>query len=426
MTKFILKGLLRDRGRSLIPLLVVAIGVMLTVFMHGYINGIMGEMIEKTASFNTGHVKVMTRAYAANLEQNPNDLAITGVSELSDSLKKLFPDMQWESRIRFGGLIDVPDENGVTRIQAPAMGMGIDLLSSGSNEAARLELPKSIVTGQLPTKPGEMLISDDFARKLGVGLGSRLTLISSTMNGEMAFYNFTISGTVRFGNNALDRGTVIVDLKDAQNALDMQDAAGEILGFFPEGYYTDDVANVVRDRFNSVFGKRPGDFAPVMQRLRDQEGLSLYVDMSKNMGFIIIFAFIIAMSLVLWNAGLLGALRRYGEMGVRLAIGERKDHIYLSMIIESLMIGIAGTILGTAFGLGLSWLMQIYGINISEFTKNATAGVMMPNVMRSRITQADFYIGAVPGVLSTLAGTLLAGLGIYKRKTAQLFKELEA
>jgi len=147
MTKFILKGLLRDRGRSLIPLLVVAIGVMLTVFMHGYINGIMGEMIEKTASFNTGHVKVMTRAYAANLEQNPNDLAITGVSELSDSLKKLFPDMQWESRIRFGGLIDVPDENGVTRIQAPAMGMGIDLLSSGSNEAARLELPKSIVTG---------------------------------------------------------------------------------------------------------------------------------------------------------------------------------------------------------------------------------------------------------------------------------------
>jgi putative ABC transport system permease protein len=70
--------------------------------------------------------------------------------------------------------------------------------------------------------------------------------------------------------------------------------------------------------------------------------------------------------------------------------------------------------------------MQKYGIDISEFTKNATTAIMMPDVVRSRITTADFYIGFIPGVLSTLAGTMLSGIGIYKRKTAQLFKELEA
>jgi len=90
------------------------------------------------------------------------------------------------------------------------------------------------------------------------------------------------------------------------------------------------------------------------------------------------------------------------------------------------MIGIAGTIIGTAIGLGLSWLMQTYGIDISEFTKNATSAIMMPDVIKSRITPADFYIGFIPGVLSTLAGTMLSGVGIYKRETAQLFKELEA
>jgi putative ABC transport system permease protein len=96
------------------------------------------------------------------------------------------------------------------------------------------------------------------------------------------------------------------------------------------------------------------------------------------------------------------------------------------MIIESFMIGIAGTLLGTAIGLGLSWLLQTYGLNISEFTKNATSGIMMPNIVRSRITPPDFYIGFIPGVLSTVVGTMLSGIGIYKRKTAQLFKELEA
>ncbi|MGW8314299.1 MAG: hypothetical protein ACWGNV_01775, partial [Bacteroidales bacterium] len=70
--------------------------------------------------------------------------------------------------------------------------------------------------------------------------------------------------------------------------------------------------------------------------------------------------------------------------------------------------------------------MQTYGLDISEFTKNASTGVMMPNVVRSRITPPDFYIGLFPGVISTVIGTMLSGFGIYKRKTAQLFKELES
>jgi len=209
-------------------------------------------------------------------------------------------------------------------------------------------------------------------------------------------------------------------------AMDMEDTAGEILGFFGNGYYDDETAAPVLAEFDDKFVKEGDEFSPVMVRLRDQEGLELYVGLSDSMGSIITFIFMIAMSLVLWNAGLLGGLRRYGEIGIRIAIGEEKGHIYRSMISESLMIGIAGTVIGTGVGLGLSWLMQTYGLDISEFTKNATTGIMMPNIVRARITPPDFYIGFIPGVISTAAGTMLSGIGIYKRKTAQLFKELEA
>jgi putative ABC transport system permease protein len=425
MIKFLLKGLLRDKSRSLLPLIVVAIGVMLAVFMRGYINGIMVDMIEQTARFNTGHVKVMTQAYADNMDQAPNDLALTDVSELKEDLRNDFPDMEWVSRIKFGGLIDVPDENGETKSQGPAMGIGLDLFSAESDEAERLNLIRSLVRGSLPDSQGEVLLSEDFSRKLDAGPGKDVTLIGSTMNGSMAIYNFRVSGTVRFGNTGMDRGTVSADLQDVQQALNMDDAAGEILGFFDSGYYEDETAAPVIKEFEDRYTDENDEYAPVMLRLRDQEGLSLYVDMSKSMGVIITFIFIVAMSLVLWNAGLLGGLRRYGEIGIRLAIGEEKGHIYRTMIYESVMIGFAGTIIGTAFGLGLSWLMQTYGLDISEFTKNATTGVMMPDIVRARITIPDFYIGFIPGVLSTVAGTMLAGIGIYKRKTAQLFKELE-
>jgi putative ABC transport system permease protein len=426
MIRFLLKGLVRDRSRSLLPLIVVAIGVMLAVFMRGYINGIMVDMIEQTARFNTGHVKVMTKAYADNMDQIPNDLALLGVDSLKKDLEKTFPDMEWVTRIKFGGLIDVPDKNGETRSQGPALGIGIDLSSKESKEAERLNLARSLVRGNLPSARGEVLLSDDFAKNLKANPGDKVTLIGTTMNGGMTFYNFIVSGTVRFGNTSLDRGSIIADISDVQLAMDMGDAAGEILGFFKNGYYEDEKAAPVLAKFEDKYMRSGDEFSPVMLRLRDQEGLGLYVSLTDSMGAIVTLIFMIAMSLVLWNAGLLGGLRRYGEVGIRIAIGEEKGHIYRSMISESLIIGIAGTVIGTVCGLGLSWLMQTYGLDISEFTRNATTGIMMPNIVRSKITPPDFYIGFIPGVISTVAGTMLSGIGIYKRKTAQLFKELEA
>jgi putative ABC transport system permease protein len=426
MIRFLFKGLLRDRSRSLLPLIVVAIGVMLAVFMRGYINGIMVDLIEQTARFSTGHVKVMTKAYEEDMDQVPNDLALINVSTLKKKLQQDFPDIDWVTRIRFGGLIDVPDENGESKSQGPAVGIALDLFSTGSDEAKRLNLEESLVRGSLPDTAGDILLSDEFSRKLDVNPGEDVTLIGSTMNGGMAIYNFRVSGTVRFGNTQMDRGSVIADLHDAQLALDMDDAAGEILGFFKTGYYDDDLASIVKEQFEKKFENDNDEFAPVMLKLSDQDGLSLYVKLTDSIGAIVTFIFMIAMSLVLWNAGLLGGLRRYGEIGIRLAIGEEKGHVYRSLIMESFMIGILGTIAGTAVGLGLSWLLQTYGLDISEFTKNATTGIMMPNIVRSRITPPDFVIGFIPGVLSTVTGTMLSGIGIYKRKTSQLFKELES
>ncbi|MBN1821573.1 MAG: FtsX-like permease family protein [Prolixibacteraceae bacterium] len=423
MIKFLLIGLLRDKGRSLVPVLVVATGVMLCVFMHAYVSGIMGETIEMNAKFTTGHVKIMTKAYSDNIDQVPNDLALMDVSALMGDLKNEYQQMEWVPRIKFGGLIDAPDQNGETKAQGPAMGLGLDLLSGNSSEKERLKIQESLVRGAMPEKQGEILLSEEFSQKLKVNPGNEITLIGSTMNGSMTMYNFIVAGTIRFGSSVLDRGTVIADLEDARLALDMVDAAGEIVGYFKTGYYNQDKAAGVVQKFNSENYDPENEYSPFMLSLKDQDNMSLFVDMSEYMVWLVTFIFIIAMSLVLWNAGLLGGLRRYGEMGVRLAIGEEKKHVYFTMIAESVMIGIMGSILGTVLGLFFAFLIQHYGIDISSMMEGAS--ILMPSKIRAHITPVDFYIGFVPGIISTVIGTALSGIGIFKRKTAQLFKELE-
>ena len=88
MIRFLIKGLIRDRSRSLFPVLMVSAGVFLTVFLYSWMNGVMSDLVRVNAQFDTGHVKITTRAYAALADQMPNDLALLGISQLLKKLRK--------------------------------------------------------------------------------------------------------------------------------------------------------------------------------------------------------------------------------------------------------------------------------------------------------------------------------------------------
>jgi putative ABC transport system permease protein len=402
---------------------VVALGVFLTVFMSGFLKGVFNDITDLNAKFTTGHVKILTRAYAENASQNPNDLALIDVDELMAELQNDYPEMQWVKRIHTGGLLDVPDENGETREQGQAIGTAVDLLSPGTQEIERMNIQKSLVKGAIPQNNGEALISDDFAERFDVKLGDDITLFGSTMYGSMAFKTFKVTGTLRFGSSLLDRGAIFMDISDAQQALDMGGASSEILGYFADGVYDDVKAQGVQNSFNEKYSNPDDEFSPVMQRLVEQEGLGEYIAMADNISAIMVFVLVFALSLVLWNTGLLGGLRRYSEFGVRLALGEEKKHIYKTTIYEAIFIGLIGSVVGTIFGLAAAYYMQQVGWDVSGLVKNI--GMMIPSIYRAEVTPELFYIGFIPGVLATVLGNALAGFAIYKRKTSKLFHELE-
>ncbi len=423
MIRFLIKGLLRDRSRSLFPVLMVSAGAFLTVFLYSFMKGTMDDLVNSNAKFDTGHVKIMTRAYEEMADQMPNDLAILGVNSLLERLRSSEKNMVWTQRTRFGGLLDIPDEQGETRAQGPVMGLGVDLFSADSREIDILNLESALVRGRLPQKENEILISEEFAQKMGVKIGEVATLIGSTMNGAMAMYNFKVSGTLRFGITVMDRGAIIADIKDVQSALDMEDGASEIVGYSGNMLYDDDTMLALTHRFNDNFSRDDDEFSPLMLGLSQQRGLREYLDLVDVFGGIIVLIFVVVMSIVLWNSGLINGLRRYGEIGVRLAMGEPKGSLYRWMIYESIIIGFVGSILGTVLGLGISYYLQYTGIDFGAIMQKST--MLISNVMRARVTGWSYVIGFVPGLVASVVGTMFAGIGIYRRQTAQLFKELE-
>ena len=423
MIRFLIKGILRDSSKSLIPIIIITIGVMLTVITTGYVTGALSDIVDQNAKLDTGHVKVMTQPYAENKDQIPNDLALLDLSVLMDSLRSNYPQVEWTPRIKFGGIIDVPDENGETKIQGPGLGIALALFSETSKEKERLGLYKSLKSGRLPEKKGEILMSSLFAEKLNLQPGDEIIYFGSSMEGSMVFHRFILVGTVRFGSPAMDNGTFVVDIADAQQVLDMEDGTGELLGYLPYDIYDDTKATEIANDFNSKYIDSNDEFTPVMVTLKQQNNLGSTLDYSETIISTFIFVFVFAMSVVLWNTGLIGGLRRYKEFGIRLALGESKGAVYSLLLVEATIIGLIGSLIGTALGLAFTYYLQVVGIDVSKYMENST--LIMPSTIRARVTPGLFLLGFIPGLLSMLFGTMLSGRGIFKRETARLFKDLE-
>ena len=428
MMYFLTKGLLRDRSRSLFPVIIITITVAIVIFATGFMKGSMNSVFQSTAVIISGHEKVVTRAYKEESQMLPNDLALLNVDQIIRNLDKEYPDHFWSPRITFGGLLDMPDKNGETRDQGPVYVLGIDLLKTGSRIIEIWELDKNLVNGRLPKTFNEALIGQKLADKLNITVGDTATYIGTTMHNAFTTYNFTIVGTFDLQKGQADSQMMLVDISGARKALDMENAASEILGFTHALFYDDDKAVSLRSNYNENYSDSSDIFSPVMMALRDSsQQMGDMVEFVDAFLMIIGTIFLIIVMVVLWNMGLMNGLRRYGEIGLRLAMGESKGVVYRSMIVEAVIIGLTGTMIGTGLGLSIVYYVQENGIDYSEVVATmSTASMVMPNVFYAKITPDLYYIGFIPGLIATVLGTMLAGIAIYKREMAQLFKELES
>ena len=483
MIRFLAKGLVRDRSRSLFPLLAIIITVTLVIFGIGFMEGAMNNFLQSTAVISSGHVKVVTKAYKKESNQLPNDLALFDTENIIQTLSDMYPDYFWTPRITFGGLLDVPDKNGETKEQAPVFALGIDFFSEKSRQVEIWELEKCLISGRLPKDRDDALVSTKLAKQLGIGSGSSITLIGSTMDNAFTTYNFNVVGTFNLYKGQTDRQMMLVDISGARQALDMEGAASEILGYHNSLYYHDEEAVTIRKYFNITYSdsiaqilrneeskdilsymngwneintieksklpqqrsnalfdnqmydnseewgelsvEDPSIYTPTMVALRDGSQLATMVDFSNVAMGVMAGIFLVIVMIVLWNMGLMNGLRRYGEIGLRLAIGESKGQVYRSMMSEAVLIGFVGTLIGTIFGISLTYYVQEFGIDYSEAVNQISGTMVVPNVFYAKVTPELYYIGFIPGVLATVLGTMLAGLAIYKREMSQLFKELE-
>lgn len=432
MIKLLFQGIIRDKSRSVFPFIVVTIGVALMIELVGFMDGMTNGMLNLTANLDTGRLRLVNKPFYDEEHLNPMDRSLAGQAETKRWLRQNGdPEIQWAPRIRWGAILDAPDEKGETKSQTPVLGLAVDLFSKDSLERERLRLKEALLEGSLPKNPKEMLVGYQLAQTLGLQLGNPVTLIGQTFDGGLAADNYTVAGFIKFGVFAMDKKMVLIDLADAQDTFYMEDMVTDWLGFLP--------AHVPLRRYEEIRAsmnialeewiKNPPaswaeDDRPILLTIFDQRNMGVLTDKIYYISAIVIGVFTVLMVLVLWNAGILNGIHRYGEIGLRLALGETPGRLIFILCLEGIIVGILGSIAGSLLGGAVVYYLQEVGINMGD--NFAKSGIMVHDVVRAQLSLRGFVYGIVPGIAASALGTLFAGLAIFQRSEAALFRELEA
>jgi putative ABC transport system permease protein len=432
MIRWLLKGIWRDKTRSLFPFLVITVGVTLLIYLLGFMEGVFAGMIDISAHLDTGHLRFVNKPFYDEEHLNPLDRALAGQKETLQWLQQNGDSrIEWSPRIRWGALMDVPDEMGETKSQTPVVGMAIDLLDKNSPERERLDLEKSVIAGVIPSHSKEMLVGYKLADALGLQLGDTVTLLGQNFDGGMATDNYLVSGFVKFGLASMDKKMALIDLADAQQTFYMEDMVTDFLGFLPMkvGYEKYDLLKKkIEDQLTAFKQKPPKEWAsddnPIILSVLDQRNLRELAVKFELINNVMVGVFTFLMVLVLWNAGLLNGVHRYGEMGLLLALGETHKKLIGLMALEALMVGVLGSAAGCLVGGGVVYYLQEVGISTHGISE--TSGLMMSDTIRARVSLDAFVFAVIPGIAASVLGNLIANLAIYQRSEANLFRELEA
>ncbi|MFC1492763.1 ABC transporter permease [candidate division KSB1 bacterium] len=386
LIKLAFKNVMRNKRRTFLTMLVIAISVGAIFVLLGYIKGAFGSMINDYYKI-TGHINIQHNEYKLKERM----LSLTVTIEDYEQLKSQIDDndhvVASGGRIKFGGLIDFNNAN------EPGLGMGID----PEAEKQMLELQNFIIRGRyFSGAPNEAIVGSELSLKLNIEPGDTITVITRTAYGSMSAANFVTVGVAEMLAGMFN-SFFFVDLNEAQYLLDMEDQVTEYI------VITDDPENL-----ETITGYLQQisllDDRYIILPWYNQPIWKSYLPLINYTYAITIGLFGLIASFSIINTMLMAVFERTREIGVFTAFGMRKNKVLKMFLTEAAVIGFIGGIFGLIWGGAALFYMVNYGISLGK----AVQEFSLP-IRNTLYASFEWY----HAVLSLLIGIIITVIAAY-------------
>jgi lipoprotein-releasing system permease protein len=369
---------------SFISVAGVTVGVMALIVVLAVMTGFTEELREKILGINS-HIVVQR---PGDLIENYHELEkqLTGIKNVTAVTPYIHSQAMITSGAEgTGAVLRGIDPESVGKV----LNIG-DNLKEGS--LADLVTPP----GELGRPPG-IILGKEMARQLRVFRGDSVRLLSAAghltpMGVIPKMKTFRVVGILETGMYEYDAALIFISIPAAQNFLDLGNAVNGMEVNVTNIHRADRIAESIRLQLGPTYVVR--DWMTMNRNLFSA------LQLEKTAMFVILTLIVLVAAFNIVSTLIMVVMEKAKDIAILKSMGASSAKIMRIFVYEGLIIGLTGTLLGVAGGLGLCELLSRY--QFIELPPDVYPITTLP----IRVLPQDVTLIAVAAILITLAATL--------------------
>jgi ABC-type lipoprotein release transport system permease subunit len=341
----------RNRRRTVIAVIAIALGLALLLFFDGLLGGAKQAIYGNTVKLQGGNVQVHAPGYREKAKRLP--LLPLADPEAAVRAALAQPHVIAASkRIETSGMVSSREGT------FPVIITGIE----PEREAGVSLVAENIAQGRYLAAGDEdvLLIGRALAENLETGVGDRVGLVGRATHEQMRRRTMTVAGIFDTGIPELEKRMVYISLAEAQMLFDLRDQATEVAAHLESVGQEPSVVE-------SLQAALPGYEVDAWDTLdpSTKETMEMEDQIMSIFGLIIL----LIAGVGILNLMLMAVFERTREIGIMAAMGLKRREIVVLFLLEGILIGLLGALVGSALG-GL--VILYYGNVGLEWAASAT------------------------------------------------------
>lgn len=383
----------------------ISFGCIALIINGGIIYNIFRGLREDAIYGRHGHIQIHKQGYLENHASHPFEYKLPNqdYNRLKPLLFSLEHVEKLSVNVEFSGLITAGDKN------ISFLGLGVEADIDATAFSRQLITIKS-GKGLSNDDPYGVILGIGLAAKIDAQVGDYVRLMVNTATGTFNAIDVQIRGIFEGGSKAFDDWVLKIPFQTAQELLSLE-AIDSVILFLDKTKHTERVKN----QLMTLFYENNLDI-----ELQIWSELALFYNQviqmfGRELNIIkTIISIVVVLSIL--NTMSMSIFERTSEIGTIMAMGTKRRKVFLMFLLEALILGLFGGILGVIGGIGLAKLISYIGIPMPPPPASTR-----PFTARVDIVSSILYFSFL---LSVIASVIAAIFPAYKASRLQIVDAL--
>ncbi len=396
-----LRNVFRQKARSAATLIAITVGVAGLILAGGFVQDIFIQLGEATIHAQTGHIQITRQGYREGKTRSPEKYLI----DMPDDLKKIAAGVSGVdkvfARLNFSGVIN----NG--KRDLGIIGEGVE-----PSAEEKLGTYMKYIEGR-PLRDEDrdgIVMGQGVAKSLGLKPGDRVNLVISLAQGAVNTLDFEVIGVFQSFSKEFDARAIRIPIQAARELMDTP-GAHLLVVMLQRTDDTRQVSTVLIDRFAAQ-----GFDVDRWDQLSDFYGkaVDLYAQQFGVLRLIILLMVLLSVT----NSVNMTLFERTREFGTLLALGDKPKTVFRLIMLESVVLGVLGALLGIIVGCLAALAISAIGIPMPP-PPNANIGY----TAFIRLVPTEIALSGLIGLVATCLAALLPARRASRLKVVEALRQ---